>query len=48
MRNKEYKRLDEKTKEKNKVEDFIKNLILIKNKYNKDDISECMLQQLIL
>lgn len=54
IKNKEYERLDDKTKlklinkEKTKVQDFIKNPILIKNKYNKDDISEKMLQSLIL
>ena len=54
IKNKEYERLDDKTKlkiinnEKYKVQDFIKNPILIKNKYNKENISEKMLQQLIL
>ena len=54
IKNNEYERLDDKTKlkiinkEQEKVEDFIKNPILIKNKYNKEDISERMLQQLIL
>lgn len=54
IKNNEYERLDDKTKlklikkEKTKVEDFIKNPILIKNKYNVDNISEKMLQQLIL
>ena len=56
IKNNEYERLDDKTKlklinkeqEQEKVEDFIKNLILIKNKYNKEDISERMLQRLIL
>ena len=54
IKNKEYERLDDKTKlklikkEEIKVEDFIKNPILIKNKYNVDNISEKMLQQLIL
>ncbi len=54
IKNNEYERLDYKTKEKlitkeeNKVEDFIKNPILIRNKYNKENISERMLQQLIL
>ena len=54
IKNNEYERLDEKTKEKlitkedNKVEDFIKNPILIKNKFNTNNISEKMLQQLIL
>lgn len=54
IKNKEYEKLDDKTKiklinkEKTKVQDFIKNPILIKNKYNKDGISEKMLQDLIL
>ncbi len=54
IKNNEYERLDDKTKnrlinnEKPKVQDFIKNPILIKNKYNKENISEKMLQNLIL
>ena len=54
IRNNEYERLSEETKkklinnEKNKIEDFIKNPILIKNTYNHDLISEKMLKQLIL
>lgn len=54
IKNKEYERLDNKTKykliNKNKenIQDFIKNPILIKNKFNKENISEKMLQQLIL
>ena len=54
IKNKEYERLDDKVKlklinnEKPKVQDFIKDPILIKNKYNKEDISEKMLQDLIL
>ena len=54
IKNKAYERLDDKTKEKlinkeeNKVEDFIKNPILIKNKFNTNDISEKMLKDLIL
>ena len=54
IKNKEYERLDDKTKEKlinkeeNKVEDFVKNPIIIKNKFNINNISEKMLQQLIL
>ncbi len=54
VKNKEYERLDEKTKEKlikkeeNKVEDFIKNPILIKNSFNTSNISEKMLKYLIL
>ncbi len=35
-------------KEKASVKELIKNPILIKNKYNKENISEKMLQQLIL
>ncbi len=54
IKNNEYKRLDDKTKlklinkEEIKTEDFIKNPILIKSKYNKEKITEKMLQQLIL
>ena len=54
IKNKEYERLDDKTKEKlinkedNRVEDFIKNPILIKNKFNTNNTSEKMLQRLIL
>ncbi len=55
IKNKEYERLDDETKlkligseKKARVQDFIKNPILIKNKYNIDNISEKMLQQLIL
>ncbi len=54
IKNKEYERLDDKTKEKlinkeeNKVEDFIKNPIFIKNKFNTNDISEKMLKDLVL
>ena len=54
IKNKEYERLDNKTKEKlikkeeNKIEDFIKNPILINNKLNYTDISEKILKQLIL
>ncbi len=54
IKNKEYERLDKKTKEKlikkeeNKVEDFIKNPILIKNSFNTSNISEKMLKYLIL
>ena len=54
IKNNEYERLDEKTKlklinkEEIKTEDFIKNPILIKSKYNKEKITEKMLQQLIL
>ena len=54
IKNKEYERLDEESKHKlieNKETscyDFIKNPILIKNKYNTDEITEKMLQDLIL
>ena len=54
IKNKEYERLDNKTKEKliNKetigIDDFIKNPILIKNSYNYEEISEKILKQLIL
>ena len=54
IRNNEYERLSDETKiklinnEENKIEDFIKNPILIKNTYNHDLISEKMLKQLIL
>ena len=54
IKNKEYERLDEKTKlklmtkEKSKVKDFIKSPILIKNIHNYEIISEKILQKLIL
>lgn len=54
IKSNEYDRLDDKTKlklmnyEEEKATDLIKNPILIKNKYNKVDISEKMLKQLIL
>lgn len=54
IKNNEYERLDDKTrlklitKEKTEVEDFIKNPILIKNKFQDEKITEKMLQQLIL
>ncbi len=54
IKNKEYERLDEKAKEKlinneePKVNDLIKNPILIKNSYNYKEISEKILQKLIL
>ncbi len=54
IKNNEYERLDDKTrlklitKEKIEVEDFIKNPILIKNKFQDEKITEKMLQQLIL
>ncbi len=50
----EYERLDDKTKlklinnKKTKVQDFIKNPILIKNKFPDEKITEKMLKQLIL
>ena len=54
IKNKEYERLDSKTKEKlitkeeSKINDFIKNPILIKNSYNYTKISEKILKQLIV
>ena len=54
IKNKEYERLDSKTKEKlitkeeSKINDFIKNPILIKNSYNYTKISEKILKQLII
>ncbi len=54
IKNKEYERLDDKTKnklitkEKTKINDFIKNPILIKNSYNYEKISESILKKLIL
>ena len=54
VKNKEYERLDEKTKEKlinneePKVNDLIKNPILIKNNHDYKEISEKILQKLIL
>ena len=54
IKSKEYERLNNKTKEKliikeeNKVSDFIKNPILIKNSYNYTEISEKLLKKLIL
>ena len=54
IKDKEYERLDNKTKEKlinkeeNKVSDFLKNPILIKNSYNYTKISENILKKLIL
>ena len=53
IKNKEYERLDEKTREKlinneePRVNDLIKNPILIKNSYNYKEISEKILQKLI-
>ena len=54
IKNKEYERLPEETKrklitnEKRKVEDLVKNPILIKNSNNYENISEKLLQKLIL
>ena len=54
IKNKEYERLDIKTKEKlikreeNKIEDFIKNPIIIRNNLGIEEISEKILKQLIL
>ena len=54
IKNKEYERLDDKTKEKlisskeTSVVDFIKNPIAIKNATNKEIISEKVLQKVIL
>lgn len=54
IKNNEYERLDNKTKEKlienqeNKIQDFIKHPILIKNTNNYENISEKVLQKLIL
>ena len=54
IKSKEYERLPQKTKnklitkEQSKVIDFIKNPILIKNSYNYNEISEKILQKLIL
>ncbi len=54
IKNKEYERLDDKTKnklitkEKPKVNDFIKNPIIIKNTLDYKDISEQVLKRLIL
>ena len=54
IKNNEYERIDEETKNKlinqqeTKVSDFIKNPILIKNSYNYTKISETILKQLIL
>ncbi len=54
IRNREYERLDEETKSKiitrNKysVVDFVKNPVLIKNNYNYEEISEKVLQKMIL
>ena len=54
IKNNEYERLPEETKNRlidkteSNVIDFVKNPIIIKNKYNTNDISEKVLQQIIL
>ena len=54
IKSNEYERLDDETKNKlingkeTSVVDFVKNPIIIKNKYNYEDISEKMLQRLML
>ena len=54
IKNKEYERLSEETKEKlinneeNQIQDFIKHPIIIKNKYKCEEISEKVLKNLIL
>ena len=54
IKNKEYERLDEKTKykliknEETKVDDFVKNPIIIKNNLNYEVVSEKVLQKMIL
>ncbi|MBP3765790.1 MAG: DUF1016 family protein [Bacilli bacterium] len=54
IKNKEYERLPIETKEKltskvdNKIEDYVKNPIIIKNNNNFEEISEKILQQMIL
>ena len=56
IKNKEYERLDNETKlklieksnEEENIKDFIKNPVLIKNKYNMNKISEKVLQQIVL
>ena len=54
IKNNEYERLPEETKNRiiskteSSVIDYVKNPIIIKNKYNTNDISEKVLQQLIL
>ena len=54
IKNKEYERLDEKTKyklikhEETKVDDFVKNPIIIKNNLNYEKVSEKVLQKMIL
>lgn len=54
IRNREYERLDEETKSKivtkneYSIVDFVKNPILIRNNYNYEEISEKVLQKMIL
>lgn len=54
IRNREYERLDEETKSKMvtkneySIVDFVKNPILIRNNYNYEEISERVLQKMIL
>ena len=55
IKNKEYERLDEETKnklidnnEQPRIKDFIKHPIIVKNGYNYGEISEIMLKQLII
>ena len=54
IKNNEYERLPEETRDKlttqeeNKIETFLKNPILIKNSHNYQEISEKILKQLIL
>ena len=54
IKNKEYERLDENTKnklitqEKTEIKDFIKNPIILKNTYNLEKITEKYLKQIIL
>ena len=54
IKSKEYERLDDKTKQKlidnkdNRIEDYIKHPIIIKNSNNYEEISEKILQQMIL
>lgn len=54
IRNKEYKRLDDSTrkklinKEKIEIQESIKNPIIIKNTFNQENISEKILQQIIM
>ena len=48
IKNKEYERLDEATKEETTLVDFIKNPIVIKNNTDREIISEKMLQKIIM